>query len=91
MCDRGFHGSSSSSSTLGARGLYLKEVRAPPIVRHDAAEKRFPLYSIGWALARLASLLLRSSPLLFILIGVVGAMAVVCLLDLAILSDDPHR
>lgn len=45
---------------------------------------------IGWALARLASLLLRSS-LLFILIGVVGAMAVVCLLDLTILSDDPHR
>lgn len=33
MCDRGFHGSSSSSSTLGARGLYLsklKEVRTPP-------------------------------------------------------------
>lgn len=57
MCDRGFHGSSSSSSTLGAGGLYLKEVRAPPIVRYDAAEKlnRLP---------RLASLLLRSSLLL---------------------------
>lgn len=25
MCDRGFHGSSSSSSTLGARGLYLSK------------------------------------------------------------------
>ncbi|KAK5769874.1 hypothetical protein PVK06_049914 [Gossypium arboreum] len=31
MCDRGFHGSSSYSSTLGARGsIYLKEVRTPP-------------------------------------------------------------
>lgn len=48
-----------------------------------------PCIGIG-ALARLASLLLQSS-LLFILIGVVGAMAVVCLLDLTILSDDPHR
>lgn len=55
MCDRGFHGSSSSSSTLGAGGLYLKEVRTP--LRYDAAEKlnRLP---------RLASLLLRSSLLL---------------------------
>jgi hypothetical protein len=43
MCDRGFHGSSSSSSTLGARGsTYLKEVRTPPIVRYDAVEKRKP-------------------------------------------------
>ena len=38
MCDRGFHGSSSSSSTLGGGSIYLKEVRTPPIVRYDAVE-----------------------------------------------------
>ena len=53
MCDRGFHGSSSSSSTLGARGLYL-EVRTPPIVRYDAAKKRKPLYRLGASAARFA-------------------------------------
>lgn len=52
MCDRGFHGSSSSSSTLGARGLYLSKRGTDP--RYDAAEKRKPLYRLGASAARFA-------------------------------------
>jgi len=50
MCDRGFHGSSSSSSTLGARGLYLSKIGTDP--RYDAAEKRKPWYRLGASAAR---------------------------------------
>lgn len=46
MCDRGFHGSSSSSSTLGARGpIYLKEVRTPP----GTMQLKNVSPCIGWA------------------------------------------
>ena len=52
MCGRGFHGSSSSRSTLGARGLYLSKGGMDP--RYDAAEKRKPLYRLGASAARFA-------------------------------------
>jgi len=46
MCDRGFHGSSSYSSTLGARGsIYLKEVRTPP----GTMQLKNVSPCIGWA------------------------------------------
>jgi hypothetical protein len=65
MCDRGFHGSISSSSTLGARGLYLSKGGMDP--RYDAAEKRKPLYRLGASAARFAfvaelTALLHESP-----------------------------